>query len=86
MKSYNWVLPFQSVMAPETRISSYRNPRNVWNPPQSEDIAKLTNMKKKRKEKRGETSICNTAAGYDMKASPIPPFTTYMKTFKQVKS
>ena len=62
--------------------SSKTNPKNVWNPPHNEDIARLTNMKKNRNENKGGTSICKTAAGYEMKASPIPPFTTYEMKLK----
>ena len=42
-----------------------------------DDIAKLTNIKKNRKDQNGDTSISITAAGYEINANPIPLFTTY---------
>ena len=52
--------------------------KNAWKPPHMDDIAKLINIKKKRKDHSGEISISKTAAGYDMNANPIPLLTTYI--------
>ena len=47
-----------------------------WTPPTVDDNARLTNMKKKRKDQRGATSISKTADGYDTNAKAIPLLTT----------
>ena len=57
--------------------SSIKNVANVWIPPQPEEIAKFTSIKKKRNDHKGGTSMYAIADGYDTKDKIIPSLTTW---------
>ena len=57
-----------------------KNVPKVWTPPQPEEIARLTNMKKKRKDHIGGQSMYAIADGQDTNDRMIPSFTTLKET------
>ena len=53
-------------------FSSSKNATKVWTPEQMEERARLINMKKNKKDHRGDTSILMVASGKAINASPAP--------------
>ena len=53
-----------------------KNVPKVWTPPQPEDIAKFTNMKKNKNDHNCGTSMYAIAEGYDTKDNIMPSLTT----------